>query len=107
MNFNSNLSIDDLPKSLLSMVTPILFCRDAFGLVVEVMRDADGSGSGIGKGMMNGRGGNSGKICVLLWDGSAVNLVGKMFVSGGILCTSVIFVSSIDESAFFLDLKAA
>ena len=85
MNFNSNLSIDDLPKSLLSMVTPILFCRNDLGLVVDIMGDADGfSGFGIGKGMMNGRGGNSGKICVLLWDGSAGNLVGKMFVSGGI-----------------------
>ena len=62
MKRDSNFSIDDLPKSLLSMVAPISFCRDDFDLVGGFSVEADGlKGCGFGKGMMDGRGGNVGK----------------------------------------------
>ena len=66
-NFDSKFSIDDLPKSLLSMVTPILFCRDALGFVVGFSVDADGFlDLGVGNGILNGRGGKSGNVFVFV-----------------------------------------
>ena len=66
-NFDSKFSIDDLPKSLLSMVTPILLRRDALGFVVGFSVDTDGFlDLGFGNGIINGRGGKSGNVFVFV-----------------------------------------